>query len=169
MAEEPAGFDQFPPQVRTDVDGLVWLGHLTEEVHFCGHTFVLRTLKGDEDLAAGVVVQDYLETLGQARAYAWARLAFALVSIDGDEAWSPQLGPDKVAFGRQRFKYLTENWYFVVAQFLYENLINLEQRQLAAIEAMQDLSTGSPMRSTPSEDSLTEQDDSEEATSTLSN
>lgn len=166
MAEEPVvqeeSVDTFPPEIQLDVDGLVWLGHLSEEVKFCGHTFELRTLKGDEDLAAGIVAKDYLETLGQGRAFAWAKLAFALVSIDGHNEWSPQLGPDKTAFGHQRFKYLTENWYWPVAQYLYEELVLLEQRQLAALGAMQDLSSGSRTRSTPSPDSLTDPGDSTE-------
>lgn len=167
MAEAPAVEEapaQFPDAIQLDVDGLVWLGHLSKVIHWCGHSFEIRTLRGDEDLAAGVVAKEYLETLGQGRAWAWAKLSLALVSIDGREDWSPQLGPDKVAFAHQRFKYLTENWYWPVAQYLYEELLLLEQRQLEALQAMQDLSTGSLKRSTPSPDSSTDQGDSTPAT-----
>lgn len=165
MAEEPVeSQDQFPPEVAIDVDGLVWLGHLSENIDFCGHTFEIRTLKGDEDLAAGLVAKEYIDSLGQARAWAWAKLALAIVSIDGRNDWSPQLGPDKVAFARQRFKYLTEAWYWPVAQFLYESLILLEQRQIAALDAMQGLSTGSRTRSTPSPDSSIDPGDLTETT-----
>jgi hypothetical protein len=156
--------DEFPEQVKLDVNGLMYLGHLEEEVRFCGHTFVIRTLRGDEDLVAGLVVKDYLDTVGQGRAWAWARVGLALVAIDYDEAFSPQIGPDKLAYARQRFKYVTENWYWPVGNLLYERLVDLERRQLEAMNALESLSQGIRTNSTPSPESSTEPGDSVDPT-----
>lgn len=159
-------FDEFDERIKADVDGLIWLGYLEEEVQFCGHSFILRTLKGEDELNAGIVSKEYVETLGQARAWAWAKIALALTSVDNDLNFCPPIGPDKKEFARARFKYVTSNWYWPLGEYLFEQLVILEGRQINAIRALQNLSKRSLPNSTPSQGSLIEQGDSTEAPKT---
>ena len=149
-------FAELDPRIREDVDGLIWLGHLEDQFEFLGHHFVIRTLKGDEELSAGLVSKDYIETLGQAKAWAWAKIALSLVAVDHDENFCPPIGPDRQSFARARFASCTSRWYWPLAEYIYGRLLELEARQLAVLEAVQSLSSGSLPNSTPSASSSTE-------------
>lgn len=161
MAEEDLGIDSFPDDIKEDVEGLIWLGHLEEEFEFCGHTFVMRTLKAEEEMNASLVAKEYFESLAQAKAQAWANIALSLVSVDGDEDFCPPIGPDKVAYARARFKWVVSKWYWPVGEFLFTKFTELAVRQLRAVEAVQDLSKGDLQAFTPSVDSSTDPGDSE--------
>lgn len=137
---EPEGFDSFPDQVRDDVEGLIWLGFLQDSFSFCGHDFVIRTLRGDEELLASLVTKEFVETLGQSRAWAWATIALAIESVDGDEAFCPPAGPNKKEFARARFQYVTSRWYWPIAEYIYRRYSDLLIRQAKAVEAMEDFS-----------------------------
>ena len=159
--QEAEGLAQFPPETQQAVDGLIWLGYLQDELEFCGHRFVVRTLRGDEELMAASVMQEYVETLGQSRAWVWAVIGLALVSVDGDDAFCPQAGPDRMAYARARFKYVTENWFWPVAAAIFQTYTNLQERQSEAIQAVEDLSQGNLPMFTPFADSSTDKGDSQ--------
>lgn len=154
-------FAKFPEETRQAVDGLMWLGHLEKEVELGGHTFGLRTLKADEELIVGQLAKDYIDSMEQAKAWAWAHVALALTSVDGDLNFCPPIGPDKLANGRARFRYVTQ-WYWPVGEYLYGEYAQLLQRQADAMEAVQDLSPGSLSTFSPYPGSLIAQDDSPE-------
>lgn len=156
------GLDSFPDEIRMDVEGLAYLGQLEDSFEFCGHHFSIHTLKGEEELVAGVVTKEYLDTMGQSRAWAWAHVGMALSSVDGDENFCPPIGPDVTEFGRARLRYVTSRWYWPLAEFLFSRLAALNQRQTAAFEALRDLSTGSLPTSQPSAGSLSDLGISEE-------
>lgn len=151
--------DEFPAEVRRDVEGMIWLGHLDHGCGLGGHTFVLRTLRGDEELLASLVAKEYMETIGQARALQWGQVALALVSVDGDEDFCPPIGPDKLEYARARFRFVTQ-WYYPVCQFLYGQYTALLQRQIDAIQAVSDLSDRGLTTFTPFADSSTDKGDS---------
>lgn len=155
------GIESFPEEVREDVEGLIWLGHLETEIEYCQHTFVLRTLKADEELTASLLAKEYLETMGQAKAWAWANVSQAIVSVDGNADWCPPAGPSKKDYGRQKFNYCIQNWYWHIGDHLWQNYLMLVQRQLEAVDNLRNLSGRSLRPSTPFADSLTDQDDSE--------
>jgi hypothetical protein len=153
QAAQQGPFAGFDDSVRNDVEGLAWLGHLEDQFDFCGHTFVIRTLKADEELLSTLVIKDYVDTFGQARAWAWARIALALVSIDGVTDFCPPLGPDKTAYAHARFRWVTDQWYWPTGEYLFNKYVALERRQLDAIKEVDSLSKGSPQPSTLSVDS----------------
>lgn len=152
--------DQFPDDVVEDVEGLLWLGYLEDSFEFCGHHFVIRTLRGDEEILAGLVTKEYVETLGQSKAWVWAQVGLALVSVDHDEDFCPPIGPNKRDFARARFQYATANWYWPLAQYVYERYAALLERQAACVEALQDLSNRSRTSFTASPGSLIAKADS---------
>lgn len=158
-------FEEFDPRVREDVEGLVWLGHIADEFTFAGHTFGLRTLKGSEDLYAGIAAKKFVDSFGQAKAFAWAKVGVALTSVDGQEDFCPPIGPDQESYAIARFNYVTANWYWPLGHWLYTQLLTLEERQLRALQALQSLSAGSPLNFTPYVDSSTEPGTYEDPTS----
>jgi hypothetical protein len=95
--------DRFPDDVVEDVEGLLWLGYLEDTVEFCGHEFVIRTLRLEEEILAGLVTKEYVETLAQAKAWIAAQVGLALVSVDGDENFCPPAGPGSKDYARARF------------------------------------------------------------------
>lgn len=138
---------QFPSQISQAIDGLLWLGFLEQEVSYCGHTFILRTMKGSEELETSLIAKEYLESLGQVKAYTWATIAGALYSVDGNKNFASALGPDRRADIRSKFNYISNNWYWPVALKLHEEYLGLERKQLDAIKAVEDLSTRTPSNS----------------------
>lgn len=150
------GLDAFPADVRRDVEGLEVLGYIEDEFRQWGHSFVLRTLKGEEELAAAVVTKEYVETLGQAKAWAWVNVALSLQAVDGKYDFCPPIGPDPIEFARARFKYVTSKWHWPLAEFLFTQFVELQQRQYAVLEAMRDFSVGSQPISSPGLGSLTD-------------
>jgi hypothetical protein len=163
MAEEqaPRSLDEFPEEVREDVEGLAWLGYLEDSFDLFGHSFVVRTLKGDEELLAGLLTKDYESTMTQGKAFAWANVALSLVSVDGDEDFCPEIGPDRQANARARFNYCVQNWYWILANEIFNRLLILGNRQVNAARAVRDLSTRSQQIFSPSPDSSTDPGDSE--------
>lgn len=143
-SQESTPFDAFPESVREDVNGLIWLGYLEDTFSFCGHNFVIRLLRGDEELLASLVTKEYAETLGQAKAHIWATVALALVAVDGAEDFCPPGTPAKESYARARFQWVTGNWYWPVAIFIFERYTALQTRQQEALEALEDFCKGSP-------------------------
>lgn len=153
--------DKFPEEHQAAVDGLLWLGHLENEFKLAGHSFVLRTLKVEEELEVARLCEEFKESIGSPTAFKWAHIALALVSVDGDTDFCPPLGPDRTAYARSRFNYVTQ-WYAPVGDFLFNSYAELTRRQTQALEAIENLSPRSPIGSMPWEDSLTEVESSEE-------
>lgn len=147
-------FEEFPPETRMDVEGLLHLGHLTADVEWCGHEFGLRTLKLGEELAASKSIEGFRNTLKEAEAWASAQIALALTYVDGDEDFCPPAGPSLDAHARARLNYLGKNWYWPTVEFLYTEYVRLQQRQLEALRALQDLSARNRLTFSPSADSL---------------
>lgn len=155
-------FEDLAPDVHAAVDGLIYLGELTEEVTFCGHTFGLRTLRADEEIAAAKVVEPFKDTVKAADAWAAANVALALTHVDGDESFCPAAGPSKSSYALARFQYITSNWYQPTIDFLFGAYARLLDKQIEAIRAVQDLSERNLGMFSPSLGSSTEQGTSEE-------
>lgn len=132
--------DSFPEGVADDVDGLLWLGFLEESVEFCGHEFVIRTLRLEDEMVAGLAAKDYKDSVSQAKAWIAAQVGMALVSVDGDENFCPQAGPNKKDFARARFQYVTHNWYEPTINYLYVKYVELLERQEEVLKEMENLS-----------------------------
>lgn len=146
----------------------MWLGHLEEEVKWAGHTFILRTLKGAEELEAALVAKEYLDTFGQTKATAWAHVAAALMAVDDDDSFCPPIGPDSKQHLRAKFNYVTDNWYWPVGEYLFNKYVDLVKRQTEAIEAVENLSPGSRKNSWKLADSLKKPEGSESQTASNS-
>lgn len=144
-------FEELDPRVRQDVEGVLYLGYLTSEVEFCGHSFGLRTLTTTEEILAGEVVQPYRNTIKEPEAFVIAQIGLALTHVDGDEEFCPAIGPNKMQHAKARFQY-TGKWHWPTNQYLYTEYTKLLGRQIEAVRALQDLSSRSQRTSSPSLD-----------------
>jgi hypothetical protein len=163
MADEDRAsesLDQFPREVQDDVEGLAWLGYLEDSFEAYGHHFVIRTLKGDEELFAGILTKEYQDTLSQAKAWAWANAALCLVAVDHDRSFLEPVATDSLTNARARFDWLTSKWHWILGNFIFQRLLYLNARMLRAANAVQDLSKRSPEKSSSLPDSSTDSDDS---------
>lgn len=149
-------FEEFEEDVREAVDGLLHLGHLEAEVEFAGHTFGLRTLRVAEELAAAKAMEPYRDTFKEPEAWMAAQVGLALTHVDGEDDFCPAAGPDRVAFARARFQYVTTKWYQPTVEYLYLAYTSLLKKQVNAIRAVQDLSQRDLRTSLPWADSLSD-------------
>lgn len=163
MAETPGPqrLSEFPEQVSEDVRGLSWLGYLEDSFSEFGHHFSIRTLKGDEELAVGILTKEYRETMMEVKAFVWANTALTLTSVDHDDEFCEAVSTDPLENYRARFNWCLSNWHYPLAEEIYRRLEALLIRQQAAMAAMRDLSYRSQVSYSPSPDSSTEAADSE--------
>lgn len=161
MGNPAATIEDFPPEIQENVEGLMFLGELYDNFDFCGHHFVIRTLRGDEELLAALVSKEFVETVGRDRAWIWALVSMCLVSIDGDENFCPPLTGNKRDYARARFQYCTRNWFWPLAVHINQKYAELQQEQEQAMGRVEDLLKGSPHTSTPYAGSSNVQGDSE--------
>lgn len=133
----------FSEKIRQDVHGLAYVGHIQEPVVFCGHNFVLKTLRPTEKAAAAVASKAWVGTRVEQEMWANAVIALALVSIDGDGDFSPAIGPDINTYARQRLDFVTNaqtGWYQPTLDYLFSVYLGLETRAWQAMQELQDLS-----------------------------
>jgi hypothetical protein len=161
MLEESDVRDEFPEEVNEDVDGLIWLGYLEDTIDYCGHEFVIRTLRSEEQLLASLVTKEYTDTLGQAKAWVAAHVGLALVSVDGDEEFCPKASFSKKDYARARFQYVTGKWFEPTINRIYNAYSDLLERQASVLEEMENLSQESRISFTASPDSLKPKADSQ--------
>jgi hypothetical protein len=152
---EDKSFADFDNDVREAVEGLIHLGELSDDFEFCGHTFGLRTLRMNEEIAAAKVIEPFRNTIKEPEAWIAAQIGLSLIHIDGEVDFCPKAGPDQVSFARARFNYVTGNWYWPTIDFLYQGYSGLLLKQIEAMRAVQDLSPGTLLSSWPSADSFT--------------
>lgn len=118
------------------------LGYLTSEVNYCGHKFVLRTLRVGEEIVAGRIIKNDEASVSGFKATMSVVVAASLVTVDG-MPFMPPLGENDIENNiRQRYKYITTNWYFPIIDFLATEHNKLVQRQAEAIVELQKKSSG---------------------------
>lgn len=144
-------FGGLNPQVAEAVKGVSLIGHIEDQLSWCGHTFGLRTLVGDEELYAGLAVKKYMGTPGQAKAWAWAQVALAITSVDGETDFCPRAGPDDEEYAKARFRYLTSHWHWPTCEALYAAFVELQEEADAGIQVLRGKSESVQ---SPSSDSL---------------
>lgn len=160
MSEDPFFTDpeEVSQSVQQDTRDLITLGHLEEKVEWCGHTFVIQTLRMSDELQIANVTREYIETIRQVEALGTATVALSLVSVDGDPRFCEPLGPSDRAFAQARFDYVSK-WSRPLISKLYSECLKLGERQIESIKALEDLSSGSRRNFWPSPDSLKLQGD----------
>lgn len=122
-----------PEPVSQEIMGLLNLGELEAKINVRDHDVILRTLKMDEELEVGLLVQPYQGTIEEGRALATALVAASIKSIDGKPVVST-LGPEENLL-RRKFDYVRTRMYWPVIRILYEEgYIPLVDQQVKALD-----------------------------------
>ena len=130
----PLGAEYFPDEWKDSFEGLLYLGYLHKEVTSVPfHTFIVRTLTVNEKLEISLITKDYVDTVGYGRAYRAAVVAAGLESVDG-RALIPSAKGTNVF--RQKFEYVTNNWYDGVIDLLFKEIDELEGRVLRVLQEL---------------------------------
>ncbi|PPS89479.1 hypothetical protein [Streptomyces sp. MH60] len=116
--------------------GLTYLGALTKEFSWLGHTFVIRTLGLDDQLAIAQVAAKYKDG-GEQLAYTTAVVAMCVDSVDGESLPSPY-GEDQdlAEWAHRRFGYVKANWYQPTINRVWQEYLELEDKVAEVVEAM---------------------------------
>jgi hypothetical protein len=151
----------FPSNIQKAVEGLMYIGQLTETVSFCGHRFGLRTLRPQHKYAIAQVLQPYRNTIMEVDIFQNATVATALTHVDGKHDFCPPIGPEIESFVAGRLNYVSNNetgWFPQTLEFLWARYVLLEATATEAIAELHRLSQRSqPITSSPWLDSLAEQ------------
>lgn len=126
--------DEFDPRYAADLEGLLFLGKLSNTVHIFGHSFTLKTLTRGERLACAQLCKDYEDTLGFADALQTAYVAACVTHVDGQslvQPLTPNEHRDPIVWIRQNFDVVRE-WFDPVIETVYEKYNDLLVRQTQA-------------------------------------
>lgn len=130
--------DEFDPRISDDVEGLLFLGYLTQSVTIYNHTFVLKTLRRGERLAVTQFARDYEDTLGIADALQTGYLALAIVTADGRPLSIAISDEERDPLVRLEANYrVVSRWFDPVLEALYSEYTFLLQRQNAAFAELE--------------------------------
>lgn len=133
-SEEP--LPQFDPRHAEPFKGLMYLGALTKKFGWLGHSFTIRTLMTDEELAIGLLVKEWDGTIAQNRAYATAVVAACVQTVDGQELPGPAFEePDDVRL-RRRFNVVSTTWYPATIDAVFEQYVLLSATVGEVLTAM---------------------------------
>jgi hypothetical protein len=124
--------DEFDARYKTDIDGLIWLGFLTDTFTAYGHTYTIKTLTRGERLAVTLAVKEYENSLGAALALEAATVAACLLMVDGQPIY-PNVDPNAPPLPRiiQALN-LVNTWYDPLLAKIYDKYSQLQIRQIQA-------------------------------------
>lgn len=149
-------FDDLDAALKRDIDQLLDQDCLSEGFSFGGHTFVIKTLNATEANAAALAMRQLQGSLREVHAYMQATIGLALVSFDGDAEFHIRVG-DLNTHAQRRFEWAGQ-LDDVIVSYVYKRYNALDQRRIAARQAVANL----PMQGqTPSSlwpDTLIERD-----------
>lgn len=131
FTEETENISTFPDAWKDEFEGLLFLGYLQSEVtQIPFHKFVVKTLTINEKIEVSLITKPYLDSVGFNRAWKSATVAAGLVSVD-DRPLIPSL--KSVNSLKQKFDYVTQNWYDVVVEMLYDEIQRLEDKAIVVL------------------------------------
>lgn len=135
--EEGNVLPTFDPKYADPFTGLLYLGALSDNFEWLGHTFDIRTLRDGEKLAVASIIKPYVETMGADRAYACAMVGMCITGVDGDDLPIP-IGETKRAheWGHQRFQYVKDNWFSPTIDVVFNRYLLLEDLAMRVLVAM---------------------------------
>lgn len=131
---EDNNIDTFPEEWKEEFEGLLYVGYLQREVtRIPFHKFVVKTLTVNEKLEISLIVKTYAGTIGESRAWKAAVVAAGLLSVDGTELIASN---KKINTVRQKYEYVTTNWYDTVVDLLYDEIEALEYRVVIVLQEL---------------------------------
>lgn len=122
--------------VENDFVELSQLGYLTSKVEWCGHTFLIKTLNLEEEIATGKIVSQFEGSIAQYKATLTSVVA-ASIEIMNDQPFMPRMGDMSVdAHINAKYKRVA-SWYWPTIEFLASEHAKLADRAKAQMEDLQ--------------------------------
>lgn len=118
---------EFDPRYRSDFDGLLYLGALTDSFEWAGHSFTIKSLTVGDLLEVARISKDWEDTMGASRAYTSAICAACVLTVDGRQMVQP-IARDSPGRVLERFEYIKKNWYPYSVDAIYNRYVILEAR-----------------------------------------
>ena len=127
----------FDEKYIEDFNGLAFIGALSKQFSWLGHTFIIRTLTTDEMLAAATITSVYKDTIGEPLAYKTAMVALCTSKVDGEDLPTP-IGTDgnDISWAWQRFNYVKARWFQFTIDQVYAEYLELEEKTNQVVAAM---------------------------------
>lgn len=125
--DEEIATGELDPRWRAAYHGLLYLGAIRGKFSYLGHSFVVRTLRNDEELLVAQIAQPWVETIGSARAHSIAMVAMCTELVDGRPLPIP-IGEQQagdIGWAEQRFLYC-RRWYAMVTDHIFTRYLELE-------------------------------------------
>ncbi len=136
--EDGKPLPRFDQRHAQDFEGLMFLGALTNTFNWLGHSFVIKTLTGDEILGVAQIIKPWMGTVGESRAYSIAMASVAIVSVDGQELPIPVSSEGgEYAWIYQRFNYVKAHWHAPTIDKVYSEFRALEDKSDEVMTAME--------------------------------
>lgn len=135
LDDEGNKLERFDPRHVEDLQGLLFIGALSSEFTWLGHTFVINTLSMDDIIIIGGLIDEYKGTKSEMLAYQTAIAGLCIVSIDGEPLTAP-LGYDD-NWHYKRYHYARTHWFKPVIMKIYAEYAILEQRVRTVVDAME--------------------------------
>lgn len=132
----------FSPELQEDARNLTNLGYSTKAVRFCGHDFILSTIRPHMKYVIGQAMEPYRNTLVEPQAWAAMHVGLSLTSVDGKQDFCPPIGSNELEFCLARFAWVSGStgWMQPTIDYLFAEYIQLENREAEAIAEFQSLS-----------------------------
>lgn len=132
--------DIFPSKSKDDVEGLLYLGQLTETIEVFGHKFTISTLTTGQELSVSLLVKKWEGTIGVSKAFMTATVAASISSVNDRPFYtslSASDNPSRSTAGlNDRFGKILE-WHFPVIKEIFDKYTELVERQILAFKALE--------------------------------
>lgn len=128
--------ESFDPRYREEFEGLLFLGSLSKSFSWMHHDFRIKTIGTDEALAISLVIQPWVRSQGEVKAYQAAAVAACLLEVDGKPLPHPltrDVTPDRLT---PRFEWVLRNYQPVVIDMIYGQIMELENKVVEILAAM---------------------------------
>lgn len=151
--QEQVEEEAFAPQVHRDVISLLRLGRIEDSFELYGHSFVMRTLNIEEEIAVEELLAAKFASSLNEKASKTAYVSASLSLVDG-EPLTRSLGMSESNDLSRAFDRV-KKWYRPVIDKLFERYLLLEARQLEALSELEKKDGTGLSMSVASSDSLT--------------
>lgn len=133
--DQPA-LPTFDSRVKDEFRGLMFLGALTSEFDWTGHSFKIRTLTVGEFIEVGLAVKRYEGTMAYDRAWQAAVVAACIISIDNRPMPIPVTNDPSDTPFNNAFQYVLDKWFAPTIEAVYVRYVELELLVGQVVESM---------------------------------
>jgi hypothetical protein len=136
---------------------LARLGYLTKEVDWCGHTFTIKTLDLEEEIATGKISSQYEGSVAQYKATLTSLVAASLVVVDGTP-FMPYLADEPAELFIMRRYNKVKHWFWPTVEFLAKAHNELAKEAADEMDGLQKKLSRSQRTSSDLSESLTDKE-----------